>query len=396
MQPLEGIKILDLSRLAPGPFCSMMLGDLGADVLLVEAPPEGKLAAAIVSRPADAEKYAAYNILSRNKRSIVLNLREAEAREIFYKLAETADVVLEGFRPGVVKRLGVDYDTLSQRNARLVYCSLSGFGQTGPDRTLGGYDFTIQGRAGLMSITGEPEGPPLKVGVAVVDVATALFACNAILAALFARERTGAGQRLDLALFDAQIALLANVGSNFLCSGEVPGRWGNAHASIVPYQTFRAADGYLILAVGNDGQWRRFCAAAGVPTWAEDKRFATNPARVAHRDALVPMLEGLLLKRTAAEWVKLCAGADVPAGPVNTIDRVFSDPQALARGMLTEMPHPTAGTVRMAGTPFHLSETPAAMRLPPPRIGEHTEDILTGLLALHGDEVAALRREGVV
>lgn len=206
----------------------------------------------------------------------------------------------------------------------------------------------------------------------------------------------GAGQRLDLALFDAQIALLANVGSSFLCSGEVPQRWGNAHASIVPYQTFRAADGHFILAVGNDGQWRRFCAVAGVPAWAEEARFATNPARVAHREALLPMLEDLFLTRSAAEWVRLCDGADVPAGPVNTIDRVFSDPQALARGMLTEMTHPTAGKVRLAGTPFHLSETPAAMRLPPPRIGEHAEEILTGLLGLRAEEVAALRREGVV
>lgn len=247
-----------------------------------------------------------------------------------------------------------------------------------------------------MSITGERDGTPMKVGVAIVDVATALFACNAILAALFARERTGEGQHLDLALFDSQIALLANVGSNYLCSGEAPKRWGNAHASIVPYQTFQAADDYLIFAIGNDGQWRRFCTAAGVSAWAEDKRFATNPQRVAHRAVLIPLLEDLFRKKTVAEWLQLCANADVPAGPVNTIDKVFADPQALARGMLVEMPHPTAAIARLTGTPLHLSATPPQMRLPPPLLGEHTDEILTNMLGLDDNAIALLRQDGVV
>jgi formyl-CoA transferase len=337
---------------------------------------------------------AYYLCCNRNKKGLTLNLKHERGSALARELARRSDALIENFRVGGAEELGLGYEDLRAINPRLVYCSISGFGHTGPDRRLGGYDFMIQGRGGLMSITGERD--PLKVGVAVVDVATALFACNAVLAALFARQRTGVGQRLDLALLDSVIALLANVGSNYLCSGEIPERWGNAHASIVPYQAFHASDGHLILAVGNDGQWQRFCAAAGVPAWAGDPRFATNPSRVAHRETLVPLLKELFRRRTVADWLRLCAEADVPAGPVNTLDSVFSDPQALARGMLVEMPHPAAGAVRLAGTPLHLSATPAQMRLPPPLLGEHTDEILTRLLGLDEGAVAELRRDGVI
>jgi formyl-CoA transferase len=371
----------------------MMLGDLGAEVIKVERPGAGDETRQW-GPPFVGGESAYYLCCNRNKKSLTLNLKHERGAALARELTRRSDALIENFRAGGLDELGLGDADLRAANPRLITCSISGFGHTGPDRDLGGYDFMIQGRAGLMSITGDRD--PLKVGVAVVDVATALFACNAVLAALFVRERTGLGQRLDLALFDAQIALLANVGSNYLCSGRVPERWGNAHASIVPYQAFQASDGHLILAVGNDQQWQRFCAAAGVPAWAEDPRFSTNPSRVAHREALVPQLECLFRRKTVAEWLRLCAEADVPAGPVNTLDRVFSDPQALARGMLVEMPHPTAGTVRLTGTPLHLSETPAQMRLPPPLLGEHTHEVLARLLGLDERAIAELRRDGVV
>ncbi|OGG54179.1 MAG: formyl-CoA transferase [Candidatus Handelsmanbacteria bacterium RIFCSPLOWO2_12_FULL_64_10] len=390
---LDGIRVLDLSRHLAGPYCAMMLGDLGAEVIKVERPGVGDETRQW-GPPFVGGESAYYLCCNRNKKGLTLNLRRERGVALARELARRSDVLIENFRVGGAEELGLGYEDLRAINPRLVTCSISGFGHTGPDRDLGGYDFMIQGRGGLMSITGERD--PLKVGVAVVDVATALFACNAVLAALFARQRTGVGQRLDLALLDSAIALLANVGSNYICSGQVPERWGNAHASIVPYQAFHASDGHLILAVGNDGQWRRFCAAAGVSPWAEDPRFGTNPSRVAHRETLVPLLEELFRQRTVADWLRLCAEADVPAGPVNTLDRVFSDPQALARGMLVEMPHPAAGVVRLTGTPLHLSATPAQMRLPPPLLGEHTDEILTRLLGLDEGAMAELRREGVV
>ena len=391
---LDGIKVLDLSRHLAGPYCAMMLGDLGAEVIKVERPGAGDETRQW-GPPFLGGESAYYLCCNRNKKSLTLNLKHEQGIAIARKLAERSDVLIENFRIGGLDELGLGYAALKEINPRLIYCSISGFGHTGPDRELPGYDFLIQGRGGFMSITGERDSTPMKVGVAIVDVATALFASNAILAALFARERTGEGQHLDMALLDSQIALLANVGSNYLCSGEVPGRWGNAHSSIVPYQAFQAADDYLILAIGNDGQWGRFCVTAGVSAWAEDKRFATNPQRVAHRATLIPMLEDLFRRKTIAEWLQRCTDADVPAGPVNSLDKVFADPQALTRGMLVEMPHPTAETVRLAGTPLNLSATPVQMRLPPPLLGEHTDEILTDVLALDDSTIVGLRRDGV-
>lgn len=395
LSPLDGIHVFDLSRHLAGPYCAMMLGDLGAEVIKVERPGIGDETRQW-GPPFLGGESAYYLCCNRNKKSLTLNLKDAHGIAIAQKLAARSDVLIENFRIGGLDAVGLDYASLKEVNPRLIYCSISGFGHTGPDHELPGYDFLIQGRGGFMSITGERDGTPMKVGVAIVDVASALFACNAILAALLARGRTGEGQHIDIALLDSQIALLANVGSNYLCSAEVPERWGNAHASIVPYQAFQAKDDYLILAIGNDGQWERFCAAAGVGAWAADERFATNPQRVAHRSVLIPMLEGLFRQKPVAEWLKRCVDADVPAGPVNALDKVFADPQTLARGMRVEMPHPTAETVQLAGTPLNLSRTPTQMRMPPPLLGEHTDEILTNLLGLNDEVIADLRENGVI
>lgn len=395
VSPLEGIHVLDLSRHLAGPYCAMMLGDMGAEVIKVERPGIGDETRQW-GPPFLGDESAYYLSCNRNKKSLTLNLKAEQGVAIVRKLAAQSDIFIENFRIGGLDAVGLDYAALKEINPRLIYCSISGFGHTGPDHELPGYDFMIQGRGGFMSITGERDGTPLKVGVAIVDLASALFACNAILAALLARERTGEGQHIDIALLDSQIALLANVGSNYLCSREVPERWGNAVSSIVPYQAFQAKDDYLILAIGNDGQWERFCVAAGVSAWSADERFATNPQRVAHRAVLIPMLEALFRQKTVAEWLQHCADADVPAGPVNSLDKVFADPQTLARGMRVEMPHPTAGTVQLAGTPLNLSGTPTQMRLPPPLLGEHTDEILTNLLGLNDKTIADLRQNGVI
>lgn len=395
LSPLDGIHVLDLSRHLAGPYCAMMLGDMGAEVIKVERPGIGDETRQW-GPPFLGDESAYYLSCNRNKKSLTLNLKDKQGIAIARQLAAQSDIFIENFRIGGLDAIGLDYAALKEINPRLIYCSISGFGHTGPDHELPGYDFMIQGRGGFMSITGERDGTPLKVGVAIVDLASALFACNAILAALLARGRTGEGQHIDIALLDSQIALLANVGSNYLCSGEVPERWGNAVSSIVPYQTFQAKDDYFILAIGNDGQWERFCAAAGVNAWSADERFATNPQRVAHRAVLIPMLEELFRQKTVAEWLQYCTDADVPAGPVNSLDKVFADPQTLARGMRVEMPHPTVETVQLAGTPLNLSGTPTQMRLPPPLLGEHTDEILTNLLSLNNETIADLRQNGVI
>lgn len=373
--PLDNIRVLDLSRHLAGPYCAMMLGDLGAEVIKVERPGAGDETRQW-GPPFVGGESAYYLCCNRNKKSVTLNFKDPADVEKCRQLAARSDVLIENFRVGGLDEMGLGYDALKELNPRLIYCSITGFGQNGPYRDRLGYDFVIQAIGGLMSITGEPDRPPMKVGVAIVDVSAAMFACIGILAALQARERTGEGQRVDVSLFDSQVAWLANVGSNYLCSGVVPGRWGNAHASIVPYQAFATADDYIVIAVGNDGQWQRLCDVLSKPEWKTDPRFATNPQRVANRDTLVPFIEEILLQKPAVEWLTALKDHDVPAAPVNTIDKVFADPQALAREMLVEMPHPTAGVVKMAGTPIKLSATPAQMELPPPLLGEHNEEVL--------------------
>ncbi len=393
--PLEGFRILDLSRVLAGPYCTMMLGDLGAEVIKVERPGVGDDTRAWGPPFAEGES-AYYLCANRNKKSITVNLKSPAGQEIIRQLARTSDVLVENYKVGELAALGLGYEDLKPLNPGLVYCSITGYGQTGPDKDLPGYDFVIQGRGGVMSITGEPDGEPMKVGVAVVDITAGLYAANAIQAALLARSKTGRGQAIDIALLDAQVAWLANVGSNYLVSGAAPSRFGNAHPTIVPYQSFRARDGFFCLAVGNDGQWQKLCALLNQSELAHDARFTTNPARVQHREILVPLLQALFQAQEIDFWLEEIAGAGIPCGPVQTIDQVFTDPQVLARDMIWMMPHPTAGEVSLVGSPLKLSETPVSARLPPPLLGEHTAEVLTTMLGYTTDDITRLRTENTI
>ncbi len=393
--PLAGIRVLDLSRVLAGPYCTMLLGDLGAEVIKVERPGAGDDTRAWGPPFAGGES-AYYLCANRNKKSITVNLKSAAGQEIIRHLAQVSDVLVENFKVGELVELGLGYSHLKTLNPGLVYCSITGYGQTGPDSDLPGYDFIIQGRGGVMSITGEPTGEPMKVGVAVVDITTGLFAANAIQAALLARVRTGQGQAIDISLLDTQVAWLANVASNYLVSGQRPGRFGNGHPTIVPYQSFRARDGFFCLAVGNDGQWQKLCRMLGHQELATDLRFATNPARVQHRNELVAVLQEIFLTQDIAFWLCELAAAGIPCGPVQAIDQVFADPQVLARDMVWTVPHPTAGEVRLTGSPLKLSETPVAYYTHPPLLGEHTDEVLTSLLDYSAEEVAQLRAEGII
>jgi formyl-CoA transferase len=378
IQPLHGLRVLDLSRVLAGPYCTMVLGDLGADVIKVE-PPGGDETRAW-GPPFAAGESAYYLCVNRNKRGIVVDFKTDDGQATLQELASKSDVLVENFRPGTLARYGLDYDSLRSRNPRLVYCSISGFGQTGPLRERPGYDFMIQAMGGLMSVTGDPHGEPMKVGVAAADLFAGQNAVIAILAALGARDRTGEGQYIDIALFDSQLGWLANVASNYLISGDLPKRHGNAHPNIVPYQSFAAADGWFALAVGNDKQFTRLCELIGQPEWARDDRFATNAARVIHRDALIALLEPLFALRRVDEWLSTLEAADIPCGPINTLEEVFAEPQVSAREMLVTMEHPTIGDLPLVGSPLKFSQTPVQYRLPPPRLGEHTEEILREIL----------------
>jgi formyl-CoA transferase len=373
----------------------MLLGDLGAEVIKVERPGLGDDTRAW-GPPFVGGESAYYLCANRNKKSLTVNLKAPAGQDIIRQLARMSDVLVENFRVGELATLGLGYEDLKPLNPGLVYCSITGYGQTGPDKDLPGYDFIIQGRGGVMSITGEPEGEPMKVGVAVVDITAGLFAANAIQAALLARSRTGRGQAVDIALLDAQVAWLANVASSYLMSGQRPQRFGNAHPTIVPYQTFRARDGYFCLAVGNDGQWRNLCEVLQHPELARDGRFATNPQRVQHREELIARLQDIFATDSIAVWLRKIAAAGVPCGPVQTLDQVFTDPQVLARSMVWTVPHPTAGEVRFVGSPLKLSEAPVSSSAPPPLLGEHTYEVLTGLLGYTPEYVDRLRAEGVV
>jgi len=393
--PLHDIRVLDLSRVLAGPYAAMTLGDLGADVIKVEQPGEGDETRGWGPPWAGGES-AYYLSVNRNKRGITLNLKSAGGRRVLLDLVRRSDVLIENFRHGTLDRLGLDDTTLWAANPGLIHAAITGFGTTGPYAAYPGYDFVVQAMAGIMSITGAPDGEPMKVGVAIVDVTAGLFAVSGILAALHARRATGRGQRVDVSLLESALAWLANVGGNYLVSGEEPRRYGNAHPNIVPYQLFHARDRPLALAVANQGQWRRFCALAGRPELTDDPRFATNADRLAHRDELVAEVERLVAARTADEWLRLLNDNGIPAGPINTVPQAFADPQVQALGVVHRLPHPTAGEVRVVGPPFHLSETPAAPRSAPPLLGEHTDSVLRDLLGLDAAAIAALRDEGAV
>ncbi len=392
---LANIRVLDLSRVLAGPYCTMVLADYGADVIKVEAPGGGDGTRAW-GPPWVGDQSAYFLAANRNKRSITVDLKASEGRQIIYELAALSDVVVENFKVGGSERLGVDYAMLAAINPQLVYCSITGYGQTGPYKDRAGYDFIIQAQGGVMSITGPEDGEPYKVGVAIADITAGLFAATAILAALHERERSGRGQAIDVALFDAQLAWLANVAQNYLATGETPQRYGNAHPSIVPYETFPTADGRIAVGIGTDAQFRRFCAAAGHPELADDARFTTNHARVEHRTTLIPILQAIFRTQTTAIWLDLFNTLGVPAGPINDVAAALNDPQAAARSMVQEIDHPTVGPIKLLGPVAKFGRTPAQIHSAPPPLGYHTDEVLRDLLGYDADRIAELRQRTVI
>ena len=391
---LHGVQVLDLSRVLAGPWCTQTLADLGAEVIKIERPPSAGQPGGddtrgwgppfLKDRDGRDTPDAAYFLgTNRNKRSVAVDIAQAEGQSLILQLAARSDVVIENFKVGDMARYGLDAASLRRLHPRLVYCSITGFGQTGPYRDRAGYDYAVQGMGGLMSITGErddrPGGGPQKVGVAVADLFTGMYATVAILAALRHRDATGEGQVIDMALLDTQVAMLANLGANYLLTRQAPQRAGNAHQNIVPYQVFEVADGHLILAVGNDGQFARFCAVAGCADLPQDPRFASNANRVRHRDALVPLLAERMKKRTRSDWLSALEAAKVPCGPINDLDDVFADPQVRARGMSVRVPHPHTDTLQLVASPMKLSATPVQLRRAPPLLGQHTDEVLAEL-----------------
>ncbi len=402
---LQGVRVLDLSRVLAGPWCTQTLADLGAEVIKVERPGSGDDTRGwgppfLSDRDgADTHEAAYFLGCNRNKRSITVDIAKPEGQALIRRIAAQCDVFVENFKVGDMARYGLDAQSLRALNPRLVYCSITGFGQTGPYAARAGYDYAVQGMGGLMSITGErddlPGGGPQKVGVAVADLFTGMYATVAILAALRHRDATGEGQAIDMALLDTQVAMLANLGANYMVTGKSPRRAGNAHQNIVPYQVFEVADGHIILAVGNDGQYAKFCAVAGRPELATDERFAKNALRVRNRDVLVPLLADILKTRSKQAWLSALEEAKVPCGAINDLQEVFADPQVRARGMTVELPHPLTDALRLVASPMKLSATPVQYTLAPPLLGEHTDEVL-GALGVSTDERAALRAQGVL
>ncbi len=402
---LSHLRVLDLSRVLAGPWASQVLADLGAEVIKVERPGTGDETRAwgppwLPGGDEGARTAAYFASTNRGKRSVTVDLSRPEGQAIVRRLAERADVVLENYKVGALARYGLAWPDLTAVNPRLVYCSISGFGQDGPYRDRPGYDFLVQAMGGLMSVTGEPDGAPgggpVKVGVALTDLLTGMYAATAVLAALAHRDRTGEGQHVDLSLLDVQVATLANQAESFLVTGVPPPRLGNAHPSIVPYQAFATSDGHLVLAVGNDAQFARFCEVAGRPELARDPRFATNAARVGARAELVRLLAPLLAGRTTSDWVAALEAADVPCGPINDLSQVFADPQVRHRGLRVEIPRARGGAVPVVASPIRLSRTPVRYDTPPPDLGAHTREVLVGLLGMADAEVDALRERGIV
>ena len=406
MGALSHLRVLDLSRVLAGPWAGQILADLGADVIKVERPGSGDdtrawgppfLKDALGENTSEAAYYLSAN---RNKRSVTIDFTQPEGQRLVRELAAKSDIVIENFKVGGLAAYGLDYSSLKAVNPKLVYCSITGFGQTGPYAKRAGYDFMIQGLGGLMSLTGRPEGEdgagPMKVGVALTDILTGLYSTVAILAALAHRDQQGIGQHIDMALLDVQVACLANQAMNYLTTGTPPRRLGNAHPNIVPYQDFPTADGNFILTVGNDGQFRRFAEVAGHPQWADDPRFATNKQRVAHRAELVVLIRQATVFKTTAEWVSQLEAAGVPCGPINDLSQVFQDPQVVARELAVSLAHPLAGSVPQVASPIRLSETPVQYRHAPPLLGEHTEAVLLQVLGVDADSLRRLRETGVV
>ncbi|MCV4273692.1 CoA transferase [Pseudomonas capsici] len=406
MGALSHIRVLDLSRVLAGPWAGQILADLGADVIKVERPGNGddtrSWGPPFLKDPAgeNTSEAAYYLSANRNKQSVTIDFTRPEGQKLVRELAARSDIVIENFKVGGLAAYGLDYATLKAINPRLIYCSITGFGQSGPYARRAGYDFMIQGLGGLMSLTGRPEGEegagPVKVGVALTDILTGLYSTSAMLAALAHRDQSGIGQHIDMALLDVQVACLANQAMNYLTTGNAPRRLGNAHPNIVPYQDFPTADGDFILTVGNDSQFRKFAEVAGQAQWADDPRFRTNKLRVTHRAELIPLIRQVTVFKTTAQWVEALEAAGVPCGPINDLAQVFADPQVRARGLAVEMPHALGGSVAQVASPIRLSETPVEYRRAPPLLGEHTQEVLQNILGLKAEEVMALREAGVL
>ena len=392
--PLEGVRVLELGQIIAGTYGNQVLSDLGAEVIKVETP-EGDLGR-IPSVAPYRGLSALFLTFNRNKKSIVINLKTDAGRELFYELVKISDVVVDNFRPGVLERLRVDYATLSGINPRIIQCSVTGFGAAGAYRDYPALDLVIQAISGHMAITGEPGRPPARVGIPLADMSGGIYSCKGILAALYARERTGRGQRVEISMFDAMLGLLSYIGTLWLTDGVLPRPPGSAHEYSVPWQAFEAGDGYLVVATRQEGFWRKLCDALDAPGLAADPRFATNASRIANREALVPQLERIFLTRTVADWLDRLRAAEVPAAPVNNLDGAFAEPPVAEREMIVEYDHPEVGKVRMPGNPIKMSEISATPAQPAPRLGEHTDAILAGLLSLPPERIARLRQQGAI
>jgi formyl-CoA transferase/CoA:oxalate CoA-transferase len=395
-KPLKGVRVLDVSRVLAGPFCTMILGDLGAEVIKVEEPLKGDDTRSW--GPPFIEGEAAYYLsVNRNKKSITVNLKHPDGLKIIYGLAEKSDVFIENFRPGVAERLKIDYETISKINPKIIYCSISGFGQTGPYRDYPAYDLLIQAMSGFMSITGEEGRPPVRIGVALFDIGAAMYAAIAIIAALYRRDKTGVGERIDISLLDTGVSWLTYMAMNYFATGVNPKRMGSAHPSIVPYQCFQDKDGkWFALAVGNDDIWKRMCKAIGREDLMNDKRYATNPDRVRNRDELLEELNRIFKGNSRDYWMKIFMKNQVPCAPVNEVSEILSDPQILHREMVTEVKHPKIGKLKQLGIPIKYAKTTLKVEEPPPMLGQHTEEVLTNLLGYKKEEILELKKKGAI
>ncbi len=394
VKALEGIKVLDFSRALAGPYCTMMLADMGAEIIKVEMPGRGDDSRSY--GPPFVEGESAYFMsVNRNKKSLTLNMKSEGSTEIIHRLIKQADVLVENFRPGVMERLGWGFQRVKEMNSKIIYCSISGFGQDGPYRMLPGFDQVMQGMGGIMSITGEPGGPPIKVGVAIADISGGMFAAYGILAALYNREKRGRGQMIDVSLLDCQVALLTYQAGAYFATGDIPQPVGSGHPVIVPYQSFKAKDVYFNIAAGNDKLWKMLCEAIGLEKVMDDPKFATNAKRVENREEIVKIISDLIITKNGEEWLKILTDAGVPCGPIYTMDKIFTDPQVLHRQMLKELDHPKIGKVKVTGVPIKLSDTPGEVGTAPPILGQHTQEILTEL-GFSDQDIKKFRQEKVI
>ena len=392
--PLNGIRVLDLTRVLAGPYATMILRDFGAEVIKIEQPGAGDEARGVGPFKNGVSLY--FMSINRGKKSITLNLRTERGKNIFWDLVKQSDIVIENFRPGAMKRLGLDYEAIKLHNPKIIYAACSGFGQTGPYSTRGAYDMIIQAMGGIVSITGEPGRPPVRVGASIGDMTAAMYTVIGILSALHHRERTGEGQLVDVAMLDCQVAILENAIARYLSTGQVPQPLGSRHPSFTPFETFETQDGYVVLAIGNNNLWAKFCSEIECPRLIDDERFKTNALRTEHYDELRPILANIMKKRTTDQWVEEMEKVGIPCGPINTIDKVVQQPQVQAREMIVEVEHQIAGKVKMAGVPIKLSDTPGKIEDPAPDLGEHTSEVLSGLLGLSGEYMTQLREDDVI